>query len=372
MTTVVRLVTRLNVGGPARQALLLSRELNDEFPTLLATGNPDPSEGELSDSDVCVARVPLVRAINARSDLRGFLAVRNLLARHRPRILHTHMAKAGTIGRLAARSLKGRTRTVHTFHGHVLDGYFSKPLQTSFMMIERSLARTTDVLVAVSPETRDALLDLGIGRPSQYHVLPVGIDLEPYLAVSSATGQLRSDLGLCPNIPLIGMIGRLVPIKDHSTLLQAMLDLPDAHLAVVGDGELRDDLEAEAAGLGLQNRVHFTGWRHDLAADIADLDVVVLTSRNEGTPVALIEALAAARPVVATDVGGVKSVVKHGTSGLLAPAGESTAIAGLVQRLLKDRSEAARMGAAGRRHVEQTFGARRLVEAIRELYRGLL
>jgi len=369
---VLRLITRLNVGGPARQALLLTRSLAEDFPTRLAAGRPAASEGELDDPAVPVTRVPLVRPPDPRLDAAAIRAARRLMNRDRVAIVHTHMAKAGAVGRIAARSLTRRPRTVHTFHGHVLDGYFSPGTERAFIQTERLLARTTDVLVAISPEIRDALLDLSVGRLSQYHLVPLGLDLDSYLAVDGPPGTFRADLGVEPEVPLVGVIGRLVPIKDHATLLLALEQLPGVHLAVVGDGELRASLEARVAEMGLGGRVHFTGWRVDMPAVLADVDVVALTSRNEGTPVALIEALAAARPVVATEVGGVAAVVRHGETGLLASAGDHERIAEAISRLLADPDLARRLSLAGREHVSHQFGARRLVEEIRAMYQDLL
>lgn len=369
---VLRLVTRLNIGGPARQALLLSRALNDDYPTVLAAGRPDPFEGELADPAVAVRRVPLTRAVRPQTDLAALAAVRRLLRSTGARLLHTHMAKAGTVGRLAAVQLPAAPRTVHTFHGHVLDGYFSRPVRQAFVTIERELARRTDVLVAVSPETRDALLALGIGRPGQFHVMPVGLDLAPYLAVGGPTGRFRAELGLDAGTPLVGSIGRLVPVKDHATLFRALGHLPGVHLAVVGDGELRAQLQAEAAGRDLAERVHFVGWRHDLAGVLADLDAVALTSLNEGTPTAVIEALAAARPVVATDVGGVRHVVSDAVTGLLAPARDDRTIALRLGDLLNDRARAVRLSQAGRQDVTARFGEGRLVRETRDLYASII
>ena len=369
---VLRLVTRLNIGGPARQALLLTRSLQADYPTVLAAGYPAPEEGELSDPQVTVQRVPLTRAVRPRSDVEALVAVRKLLNTTGARLIHTHMAKAGAIGRVAAALVPDKPRTVHTFHGHVLDGYFSPTIQRAFLEIERRLAKRTDLLLAVSPEIRDSLLDLGIGRPDQIHVVTVGLDLSSYLAVGSPTGAFRTELGLDPGTPLIGSVGRLVPIKDHATLLRAMDHLPAVHLAIVGDGELRVQLETDVAARGLTGRVHFVGWRHDLPNVLGDLDAVVLTSLNEGTPVAVIEALAAGRPVVATDVGGVRHVVDHGRTGLLAPPRDDRAIADRVAGVLSDPTTAARQASAGRQDVADRFGEARLVEEIRQLYEDLL
>jgi glycosyltransferase involved in cell wall biosynthesis len=368
---VLRLITRLNVGGPARQALLLTRRLAADFPTTLAAGTPSATEGELSDPEVPVRRVPLVRPPNPAADTHAILAVRRLLNETRPAILHTHMAKAGAVGRCAAELVASPPRTVHTFHGHVLEGYFTPRVQRTFIAVERALARRSDALIAVSTEVRDALLDLRIGVPSQYHVISLGLDLSSYLAVEAPTGALREKLGLDSRTPLVGVVGRLVPIKDNHTILAAMAGLPGVHLAMVGDGEARGELEVAAKELAIDDRVHFTGWSADVAGALSDMDVVALSSRNEGTPVALIEAAAAARPVVATRVGGVPLVVKDGVTGYLAASGDVEDIAGLLHRLLDDATARRRMGLAGREYVRQRFGEDRLVREIADLYSEL-
>ena len=368
----LRLITRLNVGGPARQALLLTRELRDEFPTVLAAGRPTSSEGELSDPQVPVRTVPLTRPLHAGMDARAVAAVRRLMAETQAGLLHTHMAKAGTIGRVAATTMPRRPRTVHTFHGHVLEGYFTPRVQRAFVEIERALARRTDALIAVSPEIRDALQSLGIGARREFHVIPLGLDLAPFLSVTGPNQELRRHLGLAPDQPLVGIVGRLVPIKGVEVLLDAMALLPGVHLAVVGDGEERVALTERARAAGLSDRVHFVGWWHDIPSAMGDCDVVVLTSRNEGTPVALIEALAAGRPVVATDVGGVRHVVGDGVSGWLAPPGDAGAVAALVRRLLDDPEARDAFGRAGRESVRHRFGQERLVADVRALYTDLV
>jgi glycosyltransferase involved in cell wall biosynthesis len=369
---ILRVATRLAVGGPARNALLLSRGLADEYATTLATGTPAPGEGELTDPAVPVVRVPLVRPVSPRLDGRAFAAVRRLLASRRPALVHSHMAKAGTIARVAAPTVRPRPRIVHTFHGHVLDGYFSPAVQAAFRAAERSLARVTDAIVAVSEEVRDELLELRIGRPEQFYVIPVGLDLDALTGVASPSGTLRSTLGLDEATPLVGAVGRLVPIKDHETLLGALTSIPEAHLAVVGDGELRSKLEARARERGLAERVHFTGWVDDMPAVLSDLDVVALTSRNEGTPLSLIEAGAAARPVVATDVGGVRSIVEHGETGMLCEPGAPEQVALRLGELLGSPALRNRLGAAARARVTARFGQDRLLSDMRALYADLL
>lgn len=367
---VVRLITRLNIGGPARQALLLTNELKDRWPTLLAAGSPRPDEGELTDPAVAVHRVPLVRPVRPAMDVRAYAEIRRLLRRHEPRVLHTHMAKAGLVGRVAC--LRSGIRTVHTYHGHVLSGYFTKPIQRTFLELERRLARITDVLVAISPEIRDALLDLGVGTPRQYEVIPLGFDLSEHLAVERPSGRLRNHLGVAADVPLVGTIARLVPIKDLRTFLRAVSFLPNVHAAILGDGEERKALEEFARHLGIRERTYFTGWWRDIPAAMSDLDVVALTSTNEGTPVSLIEALACGRPVVATDVGGVRFVIEDDGMGSVVAAGDAEAVAHAIRSFLDSPLKSDALRARARARVRERFHKDRLVADIDAVYSDLV
>jgi len=203
-----------------------------------------------------------------------------------------------------------------------------------------------------------------------------GVELAAFLEVPSetppSTGSLRKALGVQAGTRLVGMVGRLVPVKDHLTAFRALEHLPEVHLALIGDGELRQALSAEAGRLGIGPRVHFTGWVEDVPAVLAELDVVVLSSRNEGTPLALIEAAAAARPVVATNVGGVASVVVDGRTGCLVPPSRPEALAAALRRLLDDPAERLRLGEAARAHAVRRFGDGRMVQETVDLYRTLL
>lgn len=366
---VLRIITRLNVGGPAIQALMLTRRL-DRFPTTLIAGQAPVEEGELFDVNVSVTYAPLVRSVNPLQDAAAYIAVRKVIRDRRPRIVHTHMAKAGTIGRLAA----GRDgiRTVHTFHGHVLEGYFSSPVEKFFVRTERYLAAHTDALIAVSEEVRDALLDLGIGSSERFHVIPLGLELDRFLQIDNRAGTFRRDLGVSDRTPLVAVLGRVTRIKDHGTLLRSIASLSDVHLAVLGDGDKRTEVEQMARDLGINQRVHFVGWRRDLEAVFSDVDAVALTSLNEGTPVSLIEASASARPVVATDVGGVRSVVEDGVTGLLVPVRDHAAVADAIRRLFDDRALARVLGQKGREHVRERFSHERLLTDIASLYDDLL
>ncbi len=473
--TVVQLVTRMNIGGAARAVVELAKGLpfvvhngtEGEYNVIVAAGTPPPEEGELSDPQVPVIRLPLVRHIDPYDDIRSLIALRRLLTgespypfstRHNwvgidtayygnvhrhssdmspddhsthhspdnPRYTHTslispvdlintHMAKAGTIGRLAAlsmrrqppssdllgeatgnltnltvRHIRKRPIMVHTFHGHVLDGYFNRSISKVFTAIERQMARHTDALVAISNEVRDELLSLGIGRPGQWHVIPLGLDLAQYLSIpppdistpsskitaplSEAKDRLLMELSIPPSATVLAMIARLVPIKDHSTALRALADpnLHDTHLLVVGDGELRKDLEKESRELGIERLVHFLGWRQDIPDILAASDIVILTSTNEGTPATLIEAAAAARPVVATDVGGILSIVVHDETGLLVAPKKPEMLAQAIHRLSSSPSTRRAMGAAARNRAVALYSSASFVSQTAELYRELL
>lgn len=333
---------------------------------------PQVDEGELSDPEVEIIRVPLVRPVSPRRDLQAFFAVRDLITRHQPDIVHTHMAKAGAITRVAVDRVSPRPRIVHTFHGHVLEAYFRPTVQRTFLTIERRLATRSDALIAVSPQVRDSLLALGIGTPEQWRVIPLGFDLSGLLSIEHPGGELRRRIGVHAEAFLIGVLGRLAPVKDHSTLLQALARTSDIHLVVLGDGELRSNLERETRALNIHSRVHFAGWWADVAAAISDLDVVVLSSLNEGTPVSLIEGSAACKPVVATDVGGVRTVVVEGRSGLIVPPRSPEALADALERLRDDSYLRARLGRAGRQYVAPRFSKDRLLADIRSLYDELL
>ena len=378
---VVRVIARLNIGGPARQAILLTAGLDRaRFATTLVTGVVGHAEGDFTDAARARGVTPVVipelgRAIRPARDLTALIKLIRLFRALRPDIVHTHTAKAGTLGRLAARLARIPVK-IHTFHGHVLEGYFSRPVTRAFLEVERRLARTTDRLVTVSPRLKAQLLAMGIGRPEQVDVVPLGLDLERFRRARPASLALRPSLGLTGDMPLLGIVGRLVPIKDHATLFQALARLhdegPAVHLVVIGDGEERARLEELAGRLGLGSRIHFLGWRVDLETILKELDVVICASRNEGTPVALIEAMAAGIPVLSTDVGGVADLVAHEETGWLVPSGDPDAMASAIRRLLSDRILGARLAAAGQVAALDRHDVARLISRVEVLYADVL
>lgn len=375
----MRVIGRLAVGGPSLNATLLTDRLDRRrFSTTLVAGTHEPGEAdylELHGRQMPVELIPdLGREIRPLSDLRAFWRVVRLIRRERPHIVHTHTAKAGAVGRAAAIFCRVPV-VVHTFHGHVLREYFSPVKTAMYRGLESVLARGTDRLLAVSDRVRAELLELGVGRREQYQTLPLGMNLTPLLAAECRKGELRAELRL-GDAPLVGIVARLVPIKAHEIFLavaaRVRQTFPRARFLIVGDGESRPSIERAVEKLGLRDAVVFLGWRADIDRLYADLDVVVLTSRNEGSPVALIEAMAAGVPVVSTDVGGVADVVTHGVTGLLAPRDDEAALAAHVVSILGDPGGAREMGQRGRRHVVPIYSAERLVSDIEALYLKLL
>ena len=328
---VARVIARLNIGGPAQHVIHLSAGLSrDRFESVLLSGREGPFEGDMRALAARLGVQPIAvpglgRRLSPIDDLRSLVFLTRFFRHFRPHIVHTHTAKAGTIGRLAAR-LSAVPITVHTYHGHVFHGYFSTPMATLFLAIERRLARSTSRLVTVSEAVKRDLERYRVGRPGQITVLLPGVDLDRFLRSDPRRGEFRRELGVDDRRPLVGIVGRVVPIKRHEDFMAASALVaarsPDALFLVIGDGDRRKALETLTRRWGLAQRVRFMGWRHDLDRIYADLDVVVVTSANEGSPVSLIEAMAAARPVVATAVGGVQDLVDHDVNGLLTPAGD--------------------------------------------------
>lgn len=378
---VARVIARLNVGGPAQHVVLLTAGLDRmRFLSTLITGVVGKDEGDFSPAARARDLEPVViselgPAIHPGRDVVALGKLVRAFRRLRPDLVHTHTAKAGALGRVAAR-LAGVPAIVHTFHGHVLEGYFSPGVTRLFLQIERALARITDRIITLSPRLHQALLGMGIGRPEQVQMIPLGLELDPFLRVSPGQAGLRAALAIPPGAPVLGIVGRLVPIKDHPTLFRALALLEGGsrapHLVVVGDGERREPLRRLAHRLGLASRIHFLGWRTDLQAVLGELDVVICCSRNEGTPVALIEAMAAGIPVVSTDVGGVGDLVVQGETGWLVPPDDPPALAQAVQGLLADPALAGRLAAAARPYALSRHDVKGLIHKMEALYTSLM
>ena len=380
---VLRVIARLNVGGPARHVAHLAELDRGAFKTMLVHGPVGKGEADMadllpSDTGTLVKEIPeLGRRISWRQDLTAFLTLRRLCREFRPDIVHTHTAKAGTLGRLAALSWRradgARCRIVHTFHGNVLSGYFGRAASTAVRAVERSLARATDRILVVSPQQKQEIVAILRIPAGKVRLIRLGLALDELGASSAST---RDQWGFSPAWPVIGIVGRIVPIKNHELFLRAARQFLDeggiAGFVVVGGGEREPEMRKLAEDLHLGEHVRFAGWRRDLCHVYAGLDIVTLTSRNEGTPVALIEAMAASRPVVATAVGGVADVVQHERTGLLVPPDDAAGISAAWRRLLDDREAAVGMGLRARESVMTRYGRARLLDEMRELYAELM
>jgi glycosyltransferase involved in cell wall biosynthesis len=382
---VLRVIARLNVGGPALHVAYLSAGLADRgYDTTLVAGTV--GSGEASMAFVAEQRGvrietldDLHREIAPLRDLRTILRLARLIRTERPTILHTHTAKAGAVGRIAA-LLAGDARPpviVHTFHGHVLRGYFNPALTAGFRLLERMLARVATALVAVSPEVRDDLVALGVAPASKFAVVRLGIELDERVDYAEEERKAtRRLLGIPPDAFVVGWIGRMTAVKrteDIARTLQALVERGvDGYLCLVGDGPDRTRLERRMHELGVAKRCLFVGYQENVARFYDAMDVLLLTSVNEGTPVSVIEALAAGRPVVATRVGGVSDVVRDGVDGFLAEVADVESLAARLAELAGDPELRARMGNAGRAHVVDRYAVERLVDDVDRLYRALL
>lgn len=377
---VVNIVTRLNIGGPAVHVSLLTQQLGlPEFTSSLVAGQLAAGEGDMAyyatDHGVTPIMIPtLCREVAPLNDLMSVVALFRLLRRERPQIVHTHTAKAGFTGRIAAR-LARVPIIIHTVHGHVLEGYFGRLKSYCFLLLERGCARLTTRLLAVSEAIRQDLIAYRIAPAERIQTMELGLELDVWAQAGRRNGALRRHLGLGSNVPLLGFCGRLVAIKNPSLLLAAFERVQSvhrtAHLCLIGDGDLRASLEAEVAERGLR-QVHFLGWQQSLPDLIADLDLLVLTSNNEGTPVAIIEAAAAGVPAVATQVGGVPDVIVDGETGWLVPPHDEQALAAALLEALTEPTELERRGQQAQERVLARFSVDRLRRDITQLYRELL
>jgi glycosyltransferase involved in cell wall biosynthesis len=384
---VIRIIARLNIGGPAIQAITLTKGLEPlGYRTTLVRGREEPDEGSMDyladELDVRPVLLPSLRRNPGWHDLPALVALIRTIRRERPQIVHTHAAKGGTLGRLAALAAgvgrRQRPILVHTYHGHSLTGYFSPRSAAIYRQIERLLARHTDRLIAVSDEVRDELVELGVAAPDRFEVVPLGFDLRPFEVAPAERGRrrdrLRGELDIPADDQLVTLIARLVPIKRVDRFLRVARALaaqrPGLHFLVVGDGELREQLQASPDAADLDGHLTWAGFRRDIADICFASDAVVLTSDNEGTPVSLIEARAAGTPVVSTRVGGTASVV--GDARFLCDPGDDAGLARAVRSLLDHPELANAVASAGRDRALSLFTIDRLVGDIDRVYRSLM
>lgn len=400
-TKVVRIIARLNVGGPAKHVVWLTSGLEEAgYRSLLVAGTVPEGEEDMSyfaeQTGVTPLYIPeMSREISLKDGITTWKLFR-LLLREKPDIVHTHTAKAGTVGRVAGLFyrwltpgvLVGRPRPckfVHTYHGHVFHSYYGRLKTGVFLAIERLLARlVTDRLVVVSGQQAEEIgRKFRVGRADQIRVIRLGLDLDIFSNYASRRARFRQELGIDDDVTLVGIVGRLTEIKNHEMFLQsvARTNFENVRFVIVGDGSLRETLEQQARSLGLEKKVIFAGGRKDPEYFYPALDICALTSRNEGTPLTLIEAMANARPVIATSVGGVVDLVGRVEEegdynvcerGISVRPYDVDAFAAGLGRLIEDKSLGDSLGRRGYEFVKQNYGKERLLEDIKDLYGQLL
>lgn len=390
---VLRIINRFNLGGPTYNVAYLSKYLSENFETMLVGGEKDETEAS---SDFIVSSLELnpviigemKREINLVDDYASYKKIKQIIREFKPDIVHTHAAKSGTIGRLAAKHC-GVKVIVHTFHGHVFHSYFGKLKTTFYKSIERYLAKKSSSIIAISDIQKDELTNIHkICHPDKVSIVPLGFDLSKFQEnQESKRAAFRKQYNVDEDEIVISIIGRLVPIKNHNLFLEALKIVSEKTSKkirgfIIGDGESRLDIEAKAENLKIpfvgpeesteKKLLTFTSWIKDIDIALAGSDIIALTSFNEGTPVSLIEAQAANKPIVTTNVGGIENVIIPNKTGLLSNSNSASEIAELLLNLTENPDIRAEMSQRGWSHVKEKYHYTRLVSDVEKLYLQLL
>lgn len=393
MPRVLRILNRLIVGGPVLNAVYLTHYLSPEFETLLVVGEKGEFEESAEYMTDKLGIKPLFlpemgRDINATSDYKAYKKLKQIICDFKPDIVHTHAAKPGALGRLAASAMNVPV-ILHTYHGHVFHSYFGKFKTQLYINVERYLAKKSDALIAVSPIQKNELLnEFKIASEDKFRIVPLGLELDKFQTeYEKKRNKFRTEFNLDENEVAIGIIGRLVPIKNHDLFLEAIFYLlknSSKHFKafIVGDGETRHSLESKATDLGIKYSTPtrpqdhasliFTSWRSDIDVVNAGLDIVALTSFNEGTPVSLIEAQAAFNPIVATRVGGIEDVVIENETALLSDIDDTNSFLQNLLRLVEDEELREQLSKKGKDIVISKYSYQHLIKNISSLYNELL
>lgn len=393
MPKVLRIINRFNLGGPTYNAAYLTKYLPEEYETLLIGGDKEDSEDSsqhiLDELGIKPLIIPeMRRAIRFGNDYAAYKKIKQIIEEFKPDIVHTHASKAGTLGRMAAFSCKVPA-VVHTFHGHVFHSYFSKARTSVFKRIEKKLAEKSSAIVAISELQKKELGEIHkITSSDKIDVIPLGFDLDRFQTdLDQKRIQFREQYQVSDDEIAIGIIGRLVPIKNHTLFLKALKKVLDStkrnvRAFIIGDGESKEDIIALAETLGIEysqsniefrkTPLTFTSWIRNIDVVNAGMDIIALSSLNEGTPVSLIEAQACNNPVVSTNVGGIENVVVNGKTGLLSQINDIDGYAQNLLELVENDSKRQEMRQNGWDHVKNSFSYKRLVKDIDLLYKKLL
>lgn len=389
MPRVLRIHNRLIIGGPAINVTYLTKYMAPEFETMLVIGDKDSHEQDADHLIMNLGLDPVVvpemkREISPLNDGYAYQKIKKLIEKFRPDIVHTHAAKSGVIGRLAADACKVPV-ILHTFHGHVFHSYFSKFKTNTFIQIERYLARRSTGIIAISDTQKHELANVyHICEEEKIKKIPLGLDLDKFqVNQDSKRVQFRKEFKLNEDDIAIGIIGRVVPVKNHSLFVAAakkVLDKTDkpVKFVIIGDGDMRPQMEEEFAAAGI-DYTYFpeeprpatalcTSWQTDMDYVLSGLDIVALTSHNEGTPVSLIEAQAASRPVVSTNVGGVQDVVTDNQTGFITEPDDAEAFAEALLKLINEPEKRDYFGQLGKTFAQTHYSYQRLVRDMSDYY----
>ena len=387
------IINRLNLGGPAFHVAILSKYLQEGFDVLLLAGTKEDSE---ESSDFIVKEMGLTftrlkemkRSINPFGDYRSYKEIRKIIKQFKPDIVHTHAAKAGALGRLAAFNEKVPV-IVHTFHGHIFHSYFHPLKSKIFLWIERYLAKKSSAIIAISERQKKELTDqYKLCNPSKIKIIPLGFDLSRFREnIESKRKDFRKKFFLEDDEIAVGIIGRLVPVKNHTLFINSAARIlgnttKKVRFFIIGDGESRTALLKEASMLGIDHSYYpevkkksdliFTSWIKDVDVCISGLDIVALCSFNEGTPVSLIEAQAGNKPIISTNVGGIENVVKDGETALLVNNNDFNDFHKTLLKLIEDDELRTRLGTNSWEFVKEKFHYTRLIREMSELYLSIL
>lgn len=371
---VLRVIARMNVGGPALQITGIMRKIpRSNLNQLLVTGFCDGDEMDYLDlhrDEISFVRIKgLGRSVNLLQDIISFFRIRSVMRNFDPDIVHTHTAKAGLLGRLASLSLAQSHIRIHTFHGHLLWGYFSGFKLRAYILIERLLARFTTVIVAVGDQVKTDLVSAKIGNANSYRVIPAGLEINEGLEYKDSLKAL----GLKDESFTIAWIGRVVPVKAPHRILEIATELIERghvfRILLAGDGPLLKELQNSAAALNLP--IYFFGWLKDISPILAVSDICISTSENEGTPTSLIQAQMSGLPVVATDVGSTSQVVEEGVTGFCAPYSSNT-FSNRIEDLMTDSRLYSAMAESARKRAMKNFSLDRLAKDHLNLYQEII
>jgi glycosyltransferase involved in cell wall biosynthesis len=386
---VIHVITRLDYGGSSQNTMLTVLGHDPaQFEALVVAGYPgcwDAQGGQAATEENCrrlekaavrwMLLPALTREIHLLKDMQALWQLICLFRHERPALVHTHTSKAGVLGRVAAWFARVPV-IVHTPHGHVFYGHFGPFRSWLFLQIERALSAMTDRLIALTESERQDHLDRAVGKPDRFAVVPSGIDREKFGRARAQGKQLPEWFGCPPKALVVGSVGWLTDIKGHEYLIEAIAklkrDFPALHLVIIGSGDRHDALLRQAESAGLRDAVHLLGHRDDIETCLAGMDLFVLPSLNEGMGRALIEAMSAGLPVIASRVGGIPAVVSHERTGLLVPPGDAGALADALRRLLDRPEWAAQLGMAASRSMDWRYGSVSMVHAIESIFTEVL